>query len=105
MSGAIELINQVRQRASVKAEPYPTTLNQADAREAVRRERRLELAGEQSRWFDLNPWGIAKEVLNAEHPSGPGQQPFLDKHVIFPIPSAERESNQALASDVANEWN
>jgi hypothetical protein len=92
MSGAIELINQVRQRASVKAEPYPTTLNQADAREALRRERRLELAGEQSRWFDLNPWGIAKEVLNAEHPSEPGQQPFLDKHVLFPIPSAEREA-------------
>ncbi len=42
---------------------YPPTLNQADARTALRRERRIELAGEQSRWFDLNRWGIAKNVL------------------------------------------
>lgn len=102
---AIALINQVRQRPGVLAVDYPATLNQSAARVALRRERRIELAGEQSRWFDLNRWGIAKDVLNKEHPAGPGQQPFLDKHVLLPIPSRERESNQALGSDVANEWN
>jgi hypothetical protein len=50
-------------------------------------------------------WGIAKEVLNTEHPAGPGQQPFLDKHVLLPIPPQERSSNPLLGSDVANEWN
>ena len=102
---AIGLINQVRNRPSVLAVNYPTNLNQANARVAVRRERQIELAGEQSRWFDLMRWGIAKEVLNAEHPAGPGQQPFLDKHVLLPIPLPERQSNPALATDVANEWN
>jgi hypothetical protein len=102
---AVGLINQVRSRPSVMAVPYPTTLNQDDARTALRRERRIELSGEQSRWFDLMRWGIAKEVLNAEHPAGPGQQPFLDKHVLLPIPPQERSSNPLLGSDVANEWN
>ncbi|TLV02528.1 RagB/SusD family nutrient uptake outer membrane protein [Dyadobacter luticola] len=102
---AIGYINQVRNRPDVMAKNYPTTLTQTAAREAVRRERRIELAGEQVRWFDLNRWGIAKETLNAEHPAGPGQQPFLDKHVLLPIPIAERNSNPAIAADVAGDWN
>ncbi len=47
------------------AKNYTPSLSQADARTALRRERRIELAGEQSRWFDLIRWGIAKETLNA----------------------------------------
>lgn len=101
----IGYINEVRNRPDVMAKNYPTTLSQAEARVALRRERRIELAGEQSRWFDLNRWGIAKETLNAEHPAEPGQQPFLDKHVLLPIPIAERNSNPLIASDIANDWN
>lgn len=101
----IGYINQVRNRPSVMAKNYLTSLTQAEARTVLRRERRIELAGEQSRWFDLTRWGIAKETLNTEHPEGPGQYPFLDKHVLLPIPIAERNSNAALAADVANDWN
>ena len=105
MATGIAYINDVRNRASVMAENYPLTLDQEAARTALRRERQIEFAGEQSRWFDLTRWGIAKEVLNEEHPAGPGQQPFLDKHVLFPIPVDERNSNADLAADVANDWN
>jgi hypothetical protein len=101
----IGYINQVRNRPSIMAKNYPATLSQTDARTALRRERRIELAGEQSRWFDLIRWGIAKETLNAEHPEGPGQYPFLDKHVLLPIPIAERNSNAEIAADIANDWN
>jgi starch-binding outer membrane protein, SusD/RagB family len=38
--------------------------SQEDARTAVRFERRLELAMEGIRWFDLVRWGIAAETLN-----------------------------------------
>lgn len=105
LSAGLGYINQVRARPSVAAVAYPLTLNQTDARVALRRERQIELSGEQSRWFDLTRWGIAKATLNAEHPAGPGQFPFLDKHVLFPIPIDERNSNQALSADVANDWN
>jgi hypothetical protein len=101
----IGYINQVRNRPSVKAVNYPTSLSEAEAIQALQRERRIEFAGEQSRWFDLIRWGIAKETLNAEFSGRSGQNPFLDKHVLFPIPLRERSSNAALDSDVANEWN
>lgn len=101
----IGYINEVRNRPSVMAINYPLTLGQEAARAALRRERQIEFAGEQSRWFDLIRWGIAKEVLNEEHPAGPGQQPFLDKHYLFPIPIDERNSNAELATDVVNDWN
>lgn len=101
----IGYINQVRNRPSVKAVNYPSSLSQTEARAALRLERRMELAGEQSRWFDLIRWDIAKEVLTLEKPAGPGQHPFLDKFVLFPIPLRERSSNADLNADVANEWN
>lgn len=102
---AIGLINEVRQRPSIMAVKYPLTLNQAAARVALRRERQLELAGEQSRWFDLNRWGIAVQTLTKEKPAGPGQKPFLEKYVLFPIPTQEIETNPAVAGDVKDEWN
>ncbi|NDW12137.1 RagB/SusD family nutrient uptake outer membrane protein [Bacteroides sp. 214] len=76
---ALPLVNQIRERAqkSTTFIPYATNLNIAlyqngvncvwsnsYAREAVRWERRLELAMEGNRFFDLVRWGIADTVLN-----------------------------------------
>ncbi|MBO9632232.1 MAG: RagB/SusD family nutrient uptake outer membrane protein [Chitinophagaceae bacterium] len=105
LPAAMTLINDVRNRLSVQAVNYPTSLNQVNARIAVRRERQIELAGEQSRWFDLRRWGIAKQTMNAERPAGPGQHAFEDKHLLLPIPLGERQSNKAVGNDVANDWN
>ena len=44
---------------------YPAFASQAAARDAVRNERRLELAMEGQRFFDLRRWGIADVTLNA----------------------------------------
>lgn len=80
---ARKLINQVRTRANRSMDPsytpvdmnpavahyavneYPATgWSQAYARKAVRMERRLELAMEGHRWFDLVRWGVAVQVVN-----------------------------------------
>ena len=76
---ALPLINQIRERAqnSTIMIPYALNLdialykdgvncswNQEFARQALRWERRLELAMEGSRFFDLVRWGIADQVLN-----------------------------------------
>ncbi len=51
--------------ASYKVEPYPSDgWTQDYARRAVRMERRLELAMEGNRWFDLVRWGKVVEVMN-----------------------------------------
>lgn len=51
--------------ASYKVSEYPaTSWNQDYARKAVRMERRLELAMEGLRWFDLVRWGTVVETVN-----------------------------------------
>ena len=97
------LINQVRARSG--AVPYTSLGDQASAFSIIQRERRLELSGEQSRWLDLNRWGIAKQTLNAERAAEGDTHQFLDKNVLFPIPQYEKDTNPNVASDVKNDWN
>lgn len=51
-------LNMIRERAGIPA--YGTTIpvpaNQSDMREAIKRERRVELAFEYHRWFDIRRW-------------------------------------------------
>lgn len=63
-NSVFENINLVRQRAGlpkVDATQYPS---QNTLRELVRRELRVELAGEGRRRFDIVRWGIAEQVMN-----------------------------------------
>lgn len=77
---ATNLINMVRTRAANAAgflmdgavpaanyviANYPAGMTQAELREALRTERRLELSGEGHRFFDLVRWGVAATELNA----------------------------------------
>ncbi|MFN8356823.1 MAG: RagB/SusD family nutrient uptake outer membrane protein [Spirosomataceae bacterium] len=66
------------------------------ARDAVRLERRLELAMEGHRFFDLQRWGALESVLpeyiarESKLVTVLGQaQPVATKHYAFPIPSTE----------------
>lgn len=58
-------INKVRGRADVQMPPIVET-NPTALREIVRHERRIELAYEGIRYWDLLRWGIAHEVLVGE---------------------------------------
>jgi len=93
------LINRVRRRVGVFE--YTTLGDQSQAFEILRRERLLELLGEQQRWRDLVRWGIAEEVINSEK-SG---NIFLSKHNKLPIPTAERQTNAAVRDDISGDWN
>lgn len=74
------IINDIRQRAANSIDKhiayakdfceialYPSSYfsSKEKARECLRWERRLEMAMESSRYFDLRRWGIASTVLNA----------------------------------------
>jgi len=100
------LINRVRQRAGAVAY-LSLGADQTSAMTILMRERQLELCGEQSRYFDLIRWGIAKQTINSERGAEPGdgKQPFLDKNVLFPIPDVEKNYNPNVAKDVSNGWN
>ncbi len=103
VSDALPLINKVRAR--VGAFEYTSLGSQTEAMDKIMLERRIELCGEQSRFFDLVRWGIAKEVINAEKTAEGKGTPFQDKHYLLPIPTSEKEVNQTLAVDVASDWN
>src|SRR5207253_9377284 len=102
-SAPLALINQVRNR--VGAVPYPSLGDQAAAFDILKRERRLELSGEQARYFDLIRWGIAKQTLNAERAAEGDNHQFQDKTRFFPIPQYEKDTNPNVANDVAGDWN
>ncbi|WP_372947272.1 RagB/SusD family nutrient uptake outer membrane protein [Mariniphaga sp.] len=59
----LDAINQVRQRPNVNM-PEITTTNQIELRKIVRRERKVELAFEGLRLYDIRRWKIAEKALN-----------------------------------------
>jgi hypothetical protein len=71
------------------------TDNQAGLREAIRHERRVELAMESHRWFDLVRWGIAAETMNEyrknETPEVQKEMAIFveGKNEYFPLPQYE----------------
>ncbi len=62
---------------------------------ALRHERRVELAMESHRWFDICRWGIAKDVMDAYAATETAEArshmaPFVEgKHELMPIPQEE----------------
>jgi tetratricopeptide (TPR) repeat protein len=74
--------------------------DQAFARKAVRYERRLEMAMEGHRFFDLRRWGTAEQVINEDYlPVEMTKRNYLTahagyqspKHDLFPLPSVQIE--------------
>jgi hypothetical protein len=127
LENARQLVNQVRARAGAKVQgpgtdkasiavaindpsitwanyqiglyPAGSFSSQTYARAAVHAERRLELAMEGQRFFDLKRWGEYQQTLNAytavEKNRFPayfaGVSPVTQRHLFFPIPSQQIE--------------
>jgi len=98
----LEIVDQIRERARNTPTPYGTMaspgtlspyagteMDEVQAREALRNERRLELGFESHRFNDLKRWGIAQEVLNDM-----GRN-FREVHYLYPIPQREIDRSGA----------
>ncbi|MFC3414202.1 RagB/SusD family nutrient uptake outer membrane protein [Algoriphagus hitonicola] len=86
-SEALNYLNQVRERArqgNPDILPDVTITDQQELREAIWHERRVELAMEQHRYFDLVRQGRAQEVF-----SDLGITWTPGKHEVYPIPQSE----------------
>lgn len=90
---AIPFLNRVRQRAKVADR---TGLDQAALRLAIEQERRVELAFEGHRWFDLVRTGRALPVLNAKAAAIGIKTPLTENNLIFPIPQSQIDINPSL---------
>lgn len=91
-------INQVRDR--VLMPKIETSISQEDLRDEIIHERRVELAFEESRWFDLITLGIAEEKID-----GIGNDDILfrdfvpDMQELFPIPQTEIDLNSNMTQN------
>lgn len=84
ISEALAKLEMVRARArgnNPTILPKITTTDPAELRAAIRHERRVELAMEGERYFDLVRWGEAATALGSKWVTG--------KNELFPIPQSE----------------
>lgn len=106
---ALDLVNRIRIRArdgqmvtlsngTLAAhyiiQPYPSFPDQNYARKAVRFERRLEMATEGDRLYDLIRWGVLKDVLTKYFANEGRKRPLMRasaqyKADYLPIPNTE----------------
>ncbi|MBR1447527.1 MAG: RagB/SusD family nutrient uptake outer membrane protein [Prevotella sp.] len=123
---ARNIVNQIRQKAarSIDGNYYPVDLDPAKAdyyvglyptdwdgnlywtkdraRMAVRMERRLELAMEGQRWFDLLRWGTAVETVNKYMQEEASLRPYYagasvtEDELYLPIPISQIENSNGL---------
>lgn len=84
--------------------------DQAVARKAVRMERRLELAMEGHRLFDLRRWGTAKDVLNTYLAKEKTRREYLtaasdfqDRHDWFPLPNDQIEISKVDGAETLSQ--
>ena len=127
--GAISLVNQVRQRAkgmmtsgAVSAYPLKYGVNYAvgyysgaydkdQAMKIVKMERRLELAMESERFFDLVRWGDAATVINRFYSTEGATMHFLDgahftadKNEYIPIPYEQISASNGHYTQICGGW-
>ena len=125
--GAIEIVNRLRNRARqstsvisdyqqlygvrMNVRPYTGAYSQAQALDIVKRERRVELAMESDRFFDLVRWGEAATVLNkyyaeeADNCSIYSSASFTaDKNEYLPIPFAQMSASNGHYTQNIGNW-
>jgi starch-binding outer membrane protein, SusD/RagB family len=98
--------------AVYRVSPYPVTFpDVAYGREAVRAERRVEVAIEGQRFFDVRRWGIGATAINGYLTGvGGGQEdnrrlylanaePYTARHNLFPIPNIQIELSKVGAEN------
>jgi hypothetical protein len=112
-----DALDQVRLRAGLPAVDRAAYSSQTKLRELVRRERRVELALEGLRWYDIQRWKIGDQVMTGPAlgcrtgtvdpntgkytPTGPNivveQRTF--KNYLWPIPQSEIDINKSLVQN------
>lgn len=104
---ALNYLNMIRQRAGIATYTMAELSNSYDFREAVRLERRLELAFENHRWFDLQRWENTTNVINnylatETFYAGYSYQvkPIAEWQTLLPVPVSVFNINPQVAQNV-----
>lgn len=100
LEAAAQIVDKVRNRAGLAALPFNVRSNQTAMEDAVIKERRLELAFEGQRWFDLVRLNKVEQVMNAVYRNDVGRKarvyPFTSTSYRLPIPQSAIDQNPNL---------
>lgn len=103
LSGAADVVNKVRSRAGLKNLTAEATASKESMIDALLRERRLELAFEGQRWFDLCRLGKVETVMNAVYGKDSGRKTqvnkFNENSYLMPIPQNAIDQNANLVQN------
>ncbi|NDV70254.1 RagB/SusD family nutrient uptake outer membrane protein [Dysgonomonas sp. 25] len=103
LPAAVALVNQVRTRAGLSGLPSSVTGSQDRMKDAVLKERRLELAYEGQRWFDLVRNDKVINVVNTLPSRDSGRltikYPLTEETILLPIPQEEMDKNPNLTQN------
>lgn len=113
---ALKYLNLIRERAGIPlygSAELPAPAGQSEMREAIRKERRVELAFENNRFFDVRRWKIAEQTENgpiyglnisADMPAFLNvvafeTRVFNKRHYFFPLPSNDVNNDRELVQN------
>ena len=113
---ALTYLNLIRERAGVPlygSTNLPAPASQEEMRQAIRKERRVELAFENNRFFDVRRWKIAEQTENgpiyglnisSDLPDFLKVVPFETRvfnkrHYLFPIPTNDINNDKQLVQN------
>ncbi|MCK9180297.1 MAG: RagB/SusD family nutrient uptake outer membrane protein [Bacteroides sp.] len=91
---AVEPLYEVRKRAKLTDKSTIVGLSQTEMREKILKERRIELAFEGHRWFDMIRIDEGQYALNFLHSIG--KVNASRKHLLLPIPQKDIDANTNL---------
>lgn len=99
-TGAAGYVNQIRSRVGLA----PVSISsETDGIGKVLKERKLELAFEGVRWFDLKRTGTAISILSQQKDGNGNVLPYAGNlnpnRLLWPIPQGQRDNNQNLTQN------
>ena len=98
---AVNYLDMIRNRAGLANVDETISSDQSALRKEIRKQRRLELAYEGKRYFDLNRWGILENTLGVQGVTVPSasmiSHPITGKsYFLYPLPATEFINNANL---------
>jgi len=115
-----DAVNKIRQRPGTDLPQLPAGLSQAEMRQEIRDQRRIEFAFEAKRFYDIQRWKLSSTVLNGDlhamkitntvpsNNSGVWQYQvvplgrsykFTDKMYMNPVPQSVMDANKKLVQN------
>ncbi|MGB4415166.1 MAG: RagB/SusD family nutrient uptake outer membrane protein [Paludibacter sp.] len=99
---AAAIVNTIRTRAKLANLTSDITSSKEKMADAVLNERRLELAFEGQRWFDLVRTGKVYDIMNTLNSRDSGRLPMktiTEDKLILPIPQAQIDKNPSMVQN------